>query len=80
VTKKYIKPTLQGGTKAPDGMTWKIYLVTQHSASVIGALARYRGVHPSDVLSSALNFYRNYYADEISRAFEGHKESEGTSV
>lgn len=67
--KKYQKPTLQGGTQAPDGMTWKIYAVTQHSASVIGALARYRGVHPSDVLTAMLNFYRTHYSEEISKAF-----------
>ena len=74
VSKKYVKPTLQGGTQPPEGMTWKIYAVPQHSASVIGALARYRGVHPSDVLNSILNFYRNHYSDEINRAFEGHKD------
>ena len=71
--KRYSKPKLVGGTQAPEGMCWKVYAINQHSASVIGSLAKYRGGNPSDVLNSAMNFYASHYRDEIDRSFEANR-------
>ena len=70
--KRYGKPKLVGGTQAPEGCCWKVYAVQQHSANVIGALAKFRGSNPSDVLNSLVSFYKTHYQDEINRAFEAN--------
>lgn len=78
-TKKFQKPTMVGGTAPPKDTSWKIYAINQQASIVIGALARHRGVPNTDVINSMVNFYRKHYSDELNKAFNDHKETEGSS-